>query len=100
MAPLARTVVPGVPHHVNARGNRREPIFFEDGNHEYYGDLLGGRLRQARVSLWADCLMPTCVHLVACPERTEERGAQAVGQLRRGARSLARISDRGFGEIL
>jgi hypothetical protein len=31
MARLARIVAPGLPHHVTARGNRREPIFFEDG---------------------------------------------------------------------
>jgi putative transposase len=24
-------VVPGLPHHVTQRGNRREAIFFEDG---------------------------------------------------------------------
>jgi len=31
MARLARLVVPGLPHHVTQRGNRRAPTFFEDG---------------------------------------------------------------------
>jgi hypothetical protein len=31
MARYARIVVCDYPHHVTARGNRREPIFFEDG---------------------------------------------------------------------
>jgi len=37
MARLARIVVPGLPHHVTQRGNRRQKVFFEDGN---YGDSL------------------------------------------------------------
>ena len=28
MARVARVVVPGLPHHVTQRGNRREPVFF------------------------------------------------------------------------
>ena len=31
MTQIARVVVPGLPHHVTQRGNRRERIFFEDG---------------------------------------------------------------------
>jgi hypothetical protein len=34
MARLARIVVAGPPHHVTQHGNRREAIFFEDGDHE------------------------------------------------------------------
>jgi hypothetical protein len=36
MARLARTVIAGLPHHVTQRGNRREAIFFEDGDQEIY----------------------------------------------------------------
>jgi len=39
MARLARIIIPDVPHHVTQRGNRREPIFFEDGDQEIYRDL-------------------------------------------------------------
>ena len=45
MARLARIVVPDCPHHVTARGNRREPIFFEDGDQDIYCDLLGEQMR-------------------------------------------------------
>jgi hypothetical protein len=38
---------------VTARGNRREPIFFEDGDREVYLDLLCEQLTKARVALWA-----------------------------------------------
>jgi hypothetical protein len=30
MARIARFVVPGLPHHVTQRGNRRETVFFSD----------------------------------------------------------------------
>jgi hypothetical protein len=48
MARLARIVVPGLPHHVTARGNRREPIFFEDGDQDIYCDLLAERCARRR----------------------------------------------------
>ena len=43
MARLARIVIPGIPHHVTQRGNRREQTFFEDGDYELYLDLLARR---------------------------------------------------------
>jgi hypothetical protein len=45
MARLARIVVPGLPHHVTARGNWREPIFFESSDHDVYRDLLAEQMR-------------------------------------------------------
>ena len=42
-------VVSGLPHSVTQRGNRREPIFFEDGDQEICRDLLG---EQARKRTW------------------------------------------------
>jgi putative transposase len=39
MARHARIIVPGFPHRVTQRGNRREPILFEDGDQEIYRDL-------------------------------------------------------------
>jgi putative transposase len=67
MARLARVVVPGLPHHVTQRGNRRQPIFFADGDHAVYRDLLGKRARKAQVEVWAYCLMPDHVHLILTP---------------------------------
>jgi putative transposase len=67
MARLARTVVPGLPHHVTQRGNRREAIFFEDGDEEVYRGLLAEGRRKARVEVWAYCLMPNHVHLILIP---------------------------------
>jgi putative transposase len=59
MARLARAVVPKVPHHVTARGNRREPIFVEDCDQDVYCDILAEQTRKAGVQVWAYRLMPT-----------------------------------------
>jgi putative transposase len=64
MARSARIVVPHLPHHVTQRGNRREAIFFEDGGHEVYRDLLAEQTQKAQVEVWAHCFMPNHVHLI------------------------------------
>lgn len=40
MGRIGRIVIPGFPHHVTQRGNRRQPIFFESGEQAVYRDLL------------------------------------------------------------
>jgi putative transposase len=67
MARLARIVVPGCPHHVTQRGNRREPIFFEAGDQEIYRDLLAEHCSKSLVEIWAYCFMPNHVHLILTP---------------------------------
>ncbi len=67
MVRRARIVVPGVPHHITHRGNRAEPIFFEDGDQEIYLGLLGRVLARYDVCLWAYCLMSNHVHLILVP---------------------------------
>jgi putative transposase len=67
MARFARVAVPEIPHHVTARGNRREPIFLEDGDQDVYCDILAEQLRRASVEVWAYCLMPNHVHLILTP---------------------------------
>ncbi len=82
MARLARIVVPGCPHHVTARGNRREAIFFEDGDQDIYCDILAEQVRRAQVEVWAYCLMPNHVHLILCPG-DEDGLARALGAAHR-----------------
>src|SRR5271156_7043943 len=82
MARLARTVVAGLPHHVTQRGNRRDAIFFEDGDQEVYRDLLAEQTRKAAVEVWAYCLMPNHVHLILTPTRADGLGL-AVGEAHR-----------------
>ena len=64
---LARMIVPGLPHHVTQRGNRREAIFFKDGDQEIYRDMVAEQLRKSDVEVWAYCLMPNHVHLIMKP---------------------------------
>ena len=51
MSRLARSVVPGLP--LTQRSNRREPIFFEDGDQEVYRDLLAEQAIRRRVEVRA-----------------------------------------------
>ena len=82
MARLPRVVVPGLPHHVTQRGNRREAIFFEDGDHEIYLDLLAQQTARTGVEVWAYCLMPNHVHLICCPAAKESLG-RGIGEAHR-----------------
>jgi putative transposase len=75
-------VVAGLPHHVTQRGNRREAVFFEDGDHDIYCDLLAEQTRKAEVEVWAYCLMPNHVHLILIPTRADGLGL-AVGEAHR-----------------
>ncbi len=67
MARLARIVVPGHPHHVTQRGNRRQRVFFTDDDYAAYLDLLGTHCARVGTEVWAYCLMPNHVHLVLRP---------------------------------
>ncbi len=92
MARLARMIFPGVAHHVTQRGNRREPIFFEDGDQQIYLDLLATQLKRYGVACWGYCLMPNHVHLILTP--SDEIGlARAVGEAHR--RYTAFVGTRG-----
>lgn len=68
MARMPRLVVPGYPHHVTQRGNRRMKTFFSDLDYQYYLDLLSDAKEEAGVEVWAYCLMPNHVHFVLVPE--------------------------------
>jgi putative transposase len=51
MTRLARMVVPDLPHHVTQRGNRREAIFFGDGDQEIYCDMVAEQLHKSDVEV-------------------------------------------------
>jgi REP-associated tyrosine transposase len=71
MTRIARAVVPGLPHHVTQRGNRRERVFFEEGDYALYRDWLGESCRRFGVEVWAYCQMPNHVHLILTPQDGE-----------------------------
>jgi len=65
---MARLVIPGYPHHVTQRGNRRQRTFFSEADYRAYIGLLSKIKRTAEVEIWAYCLMPNHVHIVAVPQ--------------------------------
>ena len=71
MARIARVVIPGVPHHITQRGNRRQQTFFCDADFRHYINLLCELRDDAGVQIWAYCLMPNHVHIVAVPEQID-----------------------------
>jgi hypothetical protein len=54
MARLARVVIPGMPHHVTQRGNRRQQTFFNDGDYAAYLELMAQWCGEEGV-LFGDC---------------------------------------------
>lgn len=62
-----RSVIPGLAHHVTQRGNRREPVFFEEGDHGRYLGMVAEAARACGTAIWAYCLMPNHVHMVVVP---------------------------------
>ncbi|MBF0263527.1 MAG: transposase [Magnetococcales bacterium] len=82
MARIARVVAPGLPHHVTQRGNRRQQTFFEEQDYQVYLDLMAEGCARFGVEIWAYCLMPNHVHLIAVP-RTEESLRLAIGEAHR-----------------
>ena len=82
MARLARVVVPGMPHHVTQRGNRRQTTFFCEEDYTAYLELMSRWCGEQRVQIWAYCLMPNHVHLIAVP-KTEDGLRRAIGEAHR-----------------
>ena len=82
MARLSRITVPGLPHHVTQRGNRRQALFAEPGDYALYRDLLAERCRANGVACWAYCLMPNHVHLVLTPAEADAL-SRTVGEAHR-----------------
>ncbi len=74
--------VPGLPHHVTQRGNRRERVFFRDDDYRMYRNHLREACNKAGVSVWAYCLMPNHVHLILTPT-TADGLARALGKAHR-----------------
>ncbi len=82
MARIARVIAPGIPHHVTQRGNRRQQTFFSHDDYAAYIDLMAEWCDKYRVEIWAWCLMPNHVHLIAVPE-SEDGLARAIGEAHR-----------------
>lgn len=82
MARIARVIASGIPHHITQRGNRRMQTFFGDDDYRAYISLLAEWCRKCSVDIWAYCLMPNHVHLIAVPE-SEDSLRRGIGEAHR-----------------
>jgi putative transposase len=82
MPRIARVSVPSVPHHITQRGNRRQKTFFSNKDYAIYIDLMAEWCNRCGVEIWAYCLMPNHVHLIAVPDK-EYSLAKAIGEAHR-----------------
>lgn len=67
MARIARVIAEGMPHHITQRGNRRQQTFFSDDDYRAYIGLMAEWCEKHGVEIWAYCLMPNHIHLIAVP---------------------------------
>jgi putative transposase len=82
MGRTGRVVIGDVPHHIIQRGNRRQRIFFSTSDYDVYTQVMRERCDRHCVEIWAYCLMPNHVHLIAVPNRPEEL-SRAIGEAHR-----------------
>jgi putative transposase len=81
-------MIPAPAYHVWARGSRRQRTFFTPEDYAHYLDLLKQNCARWQVAVWAYCLMPNHMHLLAAPP-TPQALSSTVGETqRRYARSL------------
>jgi putative transposase len=82
MARLPRFVAPDLLHHIAQRGNRRQQTFFCDDDYQTYLELMGEWCGVHDVEIWAYCLMPNHVHLIAVPH-SGDGVTRVVGEVHR-----------------
>jgi len=82
MARMARVVIPGIPHHITQRGNRRMETFFSNTDYREYLYLMAEWCNRCKVKVLAYCLMPNHIHIIAIPE-TEDGLRRAIGEAHR-----------------
>src|SRR5439155_5623844 len=66
-----RTAIPGCPHHVVQRGNRKMNVFQDDSDRLVYIRLMHDACAVHHVNVWAYSLMDNHVHLIQVPEHED-----------------------------
>lgn len=82
MPRIARIIAAGLPHHVTQRGNRRMTTFFRNDDYQEYIRLMAEWCQKHGVEIWAYCLMPNHVHLIAVPQ-TDDGLRRGIGEAHR-----------------
>jgi len=69
-----------MPHHVTQRGNQRQRVFFEPADYRSWLQIAAATFAVEGVEVWAYCLMPNHIHLIATP--SDDKGlARAMAVL-------------------
>lgn len=76
---MSRIAIEGIPSHITQRGTTRQQVVFEDRNSALYRDLLQTNCQDVGLEIWAFCLMPNHIHLIAGLRRAPAM-AQAMGR--------------------
>lgn len=71
MARIARLVVPGIPHHIVQRGNRRQDVFFNDDDRRAYLNYLKAYAMPSGIEFLSYCLMNNHVHIIGVPSNKD-----------------------------
>lgn len=79
MARIPRVIIPGCPHHVINRGNRKQTVFFSQSDKKFFYDLLMRECNKAGIYIWAYCMMDNHFHLIAVP-KTEDALAKGIAE--------------------
>jgi len=98
MARLARVVVPGLPHHIIHRGNRRQNVFFSDGDKVKYLDILNLHAKLFELEIWAYCLMDNHVHLIVVPN-DEESLSEIIGETHKSYTRMINFREKWRGSL-
>jgi putative transposase len=89
---IARVVIPGLPHHVIQRGNRRHLVFFSDEDKSLYLKILKTQAENKGIQFWAYCLMANHVHFIAVPIFPDSL-SRDIGEIHRRYTSLINIRE-------
>lgn len=65
---MKRIVMPGLPHHVIQRGLEGRQTFLSEKDYAVYLGIMVECCYRHGVEIWAYCLMPDHVHLIAVPK--------------------------------
>jgi putative transposase len=92
MPRIARVVIPGCPHHIIQRGNRRQRVFFSEADRWMYLKLLRRHGERAGMTFMAYCLMENHVHLISIP-KTQKSFVQGLAEAHRKFTTIINIRE-------
>jgi putative transposase len=74
MARQPRITLPGVPHHLQLRGHNRQPICHDEEDRRRLLSDLRDALREHQVPLHGYAVLPSSLHLLVTPARSDDVG--------------------------